>query len=106
RQWAAEVAASRCPVPPLPPCAALCRLGLFPQLVERCKARSPQLYAPGCSEAFHRFEALAELLVRTLERRARIDRQLAREVHDREQQIAQLGLRRFPFPFSRFPLQL
>src|SRR5207302_7554358 len=46
-----------------------------------------------------------ELGVRALQRRARINAQLASEIHYGEQDIANLVFDRFSFPLFRFPIQ-
>ncbi len=65
-------------------------------------------------ELLQRREPPAELVVRPRERVVGIDAELARRVHHGEQQIAEFGFDRFPFPAtvresfraSRFPFEL
>src|SRR5207248_550431 len=67
--------------------------------------RPSQLYAPSLRQLLHLLEAPLELFIGPLERPAGIDLELAGEVDDREQQIADFILDRFPFPLSRFPFR-
>src|SRR5207302_10802639 len=79
------------------------RLHLVPQPVQVPQTHAAQLESALLDQPLHGLEAPRELVVRLLERRAGIDAQLAREVDDREQEVAQLILQPFPFPLSRFP---
>src|SRR5438270_477394 len=80
-------------------------LHLVPQLVQLVERRAPPGDPAPFGEPLDRLEAAREFAVRLLERGARIDLELARQVHHCEQEIANLIFNRVPFPFSRFPVQ-
>src|SRR2546422_6173491 len=65
------------------------RSTLFPYttLFRSLQTRPSQLQAPGLRQPLHCLEAPLELVVGALEGRARVDRELAREIHDGEQQV-------------------
>src|SRR2546422_545991 len=83
------------------------RSTLFPYttLFRSLQTRPSQLQAPGLRQPLHCLEAPLELVVGTLEGRARVDRELARDIHDGEQQVADLIFQPFPLPASRFPFE-
>src|SRR5439155_143197 len=76
-----------------------------PELVQLVERRAPHGDPAPFGEPLDRLEAAREFVVRLLECGARIDLELARQVHHCEQEIANLIFNRVPFPFSRFPVQ-
>src|SRR5207253_11380782 len=54
------------------------------------EARSPDIHSALRRQPLDPLEPPPELLVRPLERSARVDRELAREIHDGEEEIADL----------------
>src|SRR2546430_3261851 len=81
-------------------------LHLVPQPVQVRQTGASEIEPALLGEPFDGLEAARELVVRALERGAWVDGELAGKVHDREQDIADLVFDRFPFPVSRFPLDL
>src|SRR5439155_25345114 len=81
-------------------------LHLVPQPVQLVERRAANLDAALLGEQLHRLEPPRELVIRPLECGARVDGELAREIHHCEQQIADLIFYPLPFPLSRFPLNL
>src|SRR5438093_208667 len=65
-------------------------LHLVPQPVQLVERRAANLDAALLGEQLHRLEPPRELVIRPLECGARVDGELAREIHHREQQIADL----------------
>src|SRR2546427_2641360 len=92
----------------------LALLHLVPQRVQLLQARPSDHESALVREPLQRLEPPAELVVRPRERALGIDAELARQVHDREQQIAEFGFNRLRFPavvresfrVSRFPFEL
>src|SRR2546430_14501196 len=82
------------------------RLHLVPQPVQVRQTGTSEIEPALLGEPFDGLEAARELVVRLLQRRAGVDSELAGEIHHGEQEIPQLVFHPFPFPVSRFPLQL
>src|SRR2546430_9137891 len=82
------------------------RLHLVPQPVQVRQTGASEIEPALLGEPFDGLEAARELVVRAFERGAWVAAELAGKVHDREQEIADLVFDRFPFPVSRFPLNL
>src|SRR5437667_9633347 len=78
-------------------------LHLVPQPVQLFQACPSDVHAALRREPLHCLEPPPELVVRPLERRAGINAQLARQVHDGEQEITDLIPQRMPHPAARIP---
>src|ERR1041385_9138322 len=86
--WALRALSVRAVGPSIGTRAGLCSLHAPPLRLHRFERRLMHRFAAGLERLLEALEAGAELLVRLAQRRLGFDAQLAREVGDREEQVA------------------